>query len=162
MTASKQPGSKMCFVCGAENPIGLHLDFWMDGEQVWTEFTPGPQHQGWPGVLHGGIMATLLDETMGRVAFLRNLWMVTVKMETTYRKPVPLDRPLRITARIAELRGGRMIAVGQIVLPDGTVAVEARGLYLRLPEQQKEAFLSALAAQGMDASIYEQSDRKSP
>jgi uncharacterized protein (TIGR00369 family) len=154
MSVAKQPGSKMCFVCGVDNPIGLHLDFWMDDEQVWTEFTPGPQHQGWPGVLHGGIMATLLDETMGRAAFLRKLWMVTVKMEMTYRKPVPLGEPLKITARIEELRGGRMIAVGQILLPDGVVAVEARGLYLRIPEQQKETYLAALRGQGIDTSVY--------
>jgi acyl-coenzyme A thioesterase PaaI-like protein len=155
MTAVRQPGSKMCFVCGAENPIGLHLEFWMDGDQVWTEFTPAQQHQGWPGVLHGGIMATLLDETMGRAAFLHKLWMVTVKMETTYRKPVPLGEPLKITAHIEELRGGRMAAIGQILLPDGSVAVEARGLYLRLPEKQKAAFLSALTGQGIDTSVYE-------
>jgi acyl-coenzyme A thioesterase PaaI-like protein len=154
MTTSKQPGSKMCFVCGAENPIGLHIDIWNDGEQVWTDFTPGQQHQGWPGVLHGGIQATLLDEIMGRVAFLRHEWMVTVKMDMTYRKPVPLDQPLRITARAEEWRGGRMIALGQILLPDGSVAVEARGLYLRIPAAQKDGFLSALVDQGVDVSAY--------
>ena len=154
MTASKQPGSKMCFVCGVDNPIGLHLDFWMDGEQVWTEFTPGPQHQGWPGVLHGGIMATLLDETMGRAAFLHKLWMVTARMETTYRKPVPLGQPLKVTAHIEEMRSGRMISIGRIILPDGAVAVEARGLYLRIPDQQKESFLAALSTQGVDVSVY--------
>jgi uncharacterized protein (TIGR00369 family) len=155
MTTTKQPGSKMCFVCGVENPIGLHLDIWMDDEQVWTDFTPGQQHQGWPGVLHGGIQATLLDEIMGRVAFLRHQWMVTVKMEMAYRKPVPLGQPLKITARAEQWRSGRMVAVGQILLADGSVAVEARGLYLRLPEQQKERMLSALSAQGIDVSVYE-------
>ena len=150
----KQAGSKMCFVCGVENPIGLHLDFWMDDEQVWTQFTPGQRHQGWPGVLHGGIIATLLDETMGRVAFLKRLWMVTVKMETTYRKPVPLEQPLKITARIDELRGSRMSATGQVLLPDGTVAVEAHGLYLRIPDQQKESLLATLLAQGVDVDKF--------
>jgi uncharacterized protein (TIGR00369 family) len=152
---TQQPGSKMCFVCGVDNPIGLHLDIWMDGEQVWAEFTPGQQHQGWPGVLHGGIQATLLDEIMGRVAFLRHQWMVTVRIEITYRKPVPLGQPLKITARSEEWRERRMIAVGQILLPDGSVAVEARGVYLRLPEQQKESMLAALSAQGADVSLYE-------
>ena len=145
----------MCFVCGAENPIGLHLDFWMDGEQVWTEFTPRPEHQGWPGVLHGGLMATLLDETMGRAAALKGLWMVTAKMELTYRKPVPLGQPLKITASIEQMRGSRMMtAVGHLLLPDGSVAVEARGIYLRIPDAQKDSFLSALSAQGIDVSVY--------
>ncbi len=150
----KQAGSKMCFVCGVENPIGLHLDFWTDGEQVWTEFTPGQQHQGWPGVLHGGIVATLMDETMGRVAFTRKLWMVTAKMETTYRRPVPLGQPLKITARSEELRGSRMTTSGQIVLPDGNVAVQARGLYLRIPDDQKEKLNAALFEQGVDAAAF--------
>lgn len=150
----KQAGSKMCFVCGAENPIGLHLDFWMDDEQVWTEFTPGQQHQGWPGVLHGGIIATLLDETMGRVAFIKRLWMVTVKMEMTYRKPVPLEQPLKVAARIEELRGSRMSTLGQVLLPDGSVAVEAHGLYLRIPDRQKESLAAALLAQGVDVDKF--------
>jgi acyl-coenzyme A thioesterase PaaI-like protein len=150
----KQAGSKLCFVCGVDNPIGLHLEFWMDDDQVWTEFTPGPQHQGWPGVLHGGIMATLMDETMGRAAFLKKLWMVTSKMELTYRKPVPLGQTLKISARIVELRGSRMIAAGQLMLADGTVAVEASGLYLRIPEQQKEGLEASLQAQGVDVTTF--------
>jgi acyl-coenzyme A thioesterase PaaI-like protein len=150
----KQFSSKMCFVCGLDNPIGLRLTFWVDGDTVWTEFTPAEEYQGYPGVLHGGITATLLDETMGRVAALRNLWMVTVKMELTYRKPVPLGQPLRITARMEELHGRRMTTVGEILLPDGTVAVEAKGLYLRLPEERKERFLAELQAQGFDVSAY--------
>ena len=150
----KQFNSKMCFVCGTDNPIGLHLTFWVDGDMVWTEFTPGQEHQGYPGVLHGGITATLLDETMGRVAALRNLWMVTVKMELTYRKPVPLGQPLKVTAHMEELRGSRMTTIGQIVLPDGTVAVEGKGLYLRLPEERKEQFVAELQVQGFDVSLY--------
>ena len=150
----KQAGSKMCFVCGVDNPIGLHLDFWMDDDHVWTEFTPGPQHQGWPGVLHGGIMATLMDETMGRAAFLKKLWMVTAKMELTYRKPVPLGQTLKICARIVELRGSRMMTAGQLLLPDGTVAVEASGLYLRIPDQQKESLEASLQAQGVDIATF--------
>ncbi len=148
----KQFASKMCFVCGVDNPIGLHLTFWVDGDTVWTEFTPGQEHQGYPSVLHGGITATLLDETMGRVAALHNLWMVTVKMELTYRRPVPLGQPLKITARMEELRGSRMTTVGQILLPDGTVAIEAKGLYIRLPEERKEQFMAELQAQGFDIS----------
>ena len=155
MTASKQPGSKMCFLCGVDNPIGLHLDFWTDGEEVWTEFTPREAYQGWPGVVHGGILATVLDETMGRVAFLHKEWMVTAKMETTYRKPVLLHEPLTVKAHCERWRSGRMIAAGQVLLADGSVAVEARGLYLRVPAAQKDAFLAGLAGQDMDTSVYE-------
>jgi len=155
MTVSKQPGSKMCFLCGVDNPIGLHLDFWTDGEQVWTDFTPREEHQGWPGVVHGGILATVLDETMGRVAFLHKEWMVTVRMETTFRRPATPGQPLRVTAHAEQWRGGRMTAIGQVLLADGSVAVEAHALYLRVPDTQKDAFLADLAAQGMDVGVYQ-------
>jgi acyl-coenzyme A thioesterase PaaI-like protein len=59
----KQPNSRMCFVCGVDNPIGLHLSFYTDDEgQTVARFRPGPEHQGYPGHLHGGIISTLLDE----------------------------------------------------------------------------------------------------
>lgn len=151
---TKQPGSKMCFVCGSDNPIGLHLEFQMDDEQVWTEFTAGQQHQGYPGIVHGGIVATLLDETMGRASYLRKLWMVTIKMELTYRKPVPLDQPLKVVARISELRGSRMKTSGEIILPDGTVAVQAAGLYLRVPDERLQGFMDQLSAQGVNVADY--------
>lgn len=154
MTVHKQPGSKMCFLCGVDNPIGLHLSFSTDGEQVWTEFTPTAVYQGWPGVVHGGILAALLDETMGRVAFLRKEWMVTVKMEVTYRQPVPPGQPLKVSARCEQWRSGRMTTTGEITLADGSIAVQGRALYLRVPDDQKEAFLAGLAAQGMDIDLY--------
>ena len=58
----KQPNSRMCFVCGIDNPIGLHLHFYTDDEgRCIAHFQPGPEHQGYPGHLHGGIISTLLD-----------------------------------------------------------------------------------------------------
>ena len=80
--------------------------------------------------------------------------MVTVKMEMTYRKPVPLEQPLKITARIDELRGRRISTTGQVLLPDGTVAVEAHGLYLRIPDEQKESLTATLLAQGVDVDKF--------
>ena len=58
----KQPNSRMCFVCGIDNPIGLHLHFYTDDEgRCIARFQPRPEHQGYPGQLHGGIISTLLD-----------------------------------------------------------------------------------------------------
>ena len=92
---------------------------------------------------------------MGRVAFLRNEWMVTVKMETTYRRPASPGDRLKVTAHCEQWRNGRMIAVGEVLLPDGSVAVQARALYLRVPDAQRDAFLAGLDAQGMDVSVYQ-------
>jgi acyl-coenzyme A thioesterase PaaI-like protein len=65
----KQPNSRMCFVCGIDNPIGLHLKFYTDDEgRCIARFRPRPEHQGYPGHLHGGIISTLLYDALGRVA----------------------------------------------------------------------------------------------
>ena len=65
----KQPNSRMCFVCGIDNPIGLHLKFYTDDEgRTVARFQPGPEHQGFPGQLHGGLISTLLSLPMGRTS----------------------------------------------------------------------------------------------
>jgi acyl-coenzyme A thioesterase PaaI-like protein len=61
-TMEKQPNSRMCFVCGIENPIGLNLHFYTDEEgRCIARFRPKSEHQGYPGHLHGGLISTLLD-----------------------------------------------------------------------------------------------------
>ncbi len=86
----RQPNSRMCFVCGRDNPIGLRLTFETDGQCVVTEFTPRPEHQGYPGVLHGGIASALLDEVLGRTAIAYGRFMMTAQMEVRYRVPIPI------------------------------------------------------------------------
>jgi acyl-coenzyme A thioesterase PaaI-like protein len=133
----KQPGSKMCFVCGRENPIGLHADFYIEDDKVIVDYVPQENHQGYPGVMHGGLVCTLLDETIGRSAFLHNKWVVTAKMELRYRHPVPVGQPVRITGWTTRVRGRLLEAKGQVQLQDGTVAVEADALYVEIPEERR-------------------------
>ena len=69
----------MCFGCGRDNTIGLKLDFHQEGESVRAEFIPGEMYQGWPGVVHGGLICTMLDEVIGYVVtracmLLRSRW----------------------------------------------------------------------------------------
>ena len=136
----KQPNSQMCFVCGVANPIGLKLAFYEDEEgQVIAHFTPREEHQGYPGVLHGGIIATLLDEVAGRVASHLDLWTTTARLEIRYHQPAPIGQPLTIIGRMTRLRSRALEARGEIRLEDGTVAAEASGLYIKLPEDQVEA-----------------------
>ena len=80
----KQPNSRMCFVCGIDNPIGLHLSFYTDEEgRCIARFRPKPEHQGYPGHLHGGVISSLLDETMGRVLTHQNVWAMTGRLEVS-------------------------------------------------------------------------------
>lgn len=128
--------SRMCMVCGKENVAGLHARFYeMDGGELLGIFKPCDIHQSYPGRLHGGMATAILDETIGRAANIDDpeTWGVTVELTVRFRKPVPIDGETRCVARIT--RNSRRIfeGTGEIVLPDGTVAVEASGKYMRMP-----------------------------
>ena len=71
----------MCFGCGKENPIGLKMDFTRDGNSLRASFTTGKVHQGWPGVVHGGILACLLDEAMSNAAYAEGIACLTASMQ---------------------------------------------------------------------------------
>ena len=133
----RQPDSSMCFVCGRDNPIGLHLTFYVEGSQVKTTFTPRPEHQGWPGILHGGITSTILDETVGRTCFLVDMWAVTGRFEVRYRRPIPIGQPLTAIAEIVRVSGRGLEAHGEIHLADGSVAAEATAVYVKIPDERR-------------------------
>ncbi len=150
----RQPGSELCFVCGRNNPIGLKLDFYNDHEKVWTEFTPQEYHQGWPGVLHGGIITALLDETIGRVAFLYDKWVTTGKIEVKFRKPTPLGQKLLVTGELVKDSGRAMEMRGTVKLADsGEVLAEASGLFIRIPDSARNELVQQL---GGDFSVWEE------
>ncbi|NIV33757.1 MAG: PaaI family thioesterase [Anaerolineae bacterium] len=135
----KQPNSRMCFVCGIENSIGLKLSFYTDDEgRCIVRFRPRPEHQGFPGQLHGGIISTLLDETMGRVLTMEDVWAMTGRLEIKFRKPVPLDQELTIVGELTRSRSRAYEARGEIQLPDGTTLVEGDGMYIRIPDEVVE------------------------
>ena len=141
----KQPNSRMCFVCGIENPIGLKLKFYTDDEgRCITRFRPREEHQGYPGNLHGGVISTLLDETMGRVLIHQNVWAITGRLEIKFAKPVPLDRELTVIGELTRNRSRAYEARGEIRLPDGTVLVEGSGRYIRIPDQAIQETRSGL------------------
>ncbi len=106
---NKQPNSRHCFVCGLENPVGLRLKFYEVGpDEVETHYTPPDHFQGYPGVLHGGIVATIIDETSGRAIMgdpENPRFMYTAKIEVKYRKNVPTGKPLHIRGKILKNKG---------------------------------------------------------
>ena len=126
----------MCMVCGVENECGLHARFLeLDNGELMGVFDPREQHQGYPGRMHGGILTAIVDEAIGRAIAVGDpgAWGVTVELSMRFRRPVPLDRPIRVLARITEDNGRIFQGVGEIVLDDGTVAVTGWGKYMRLP-----------------------------
>lgn len=131
--------SRMCLVCGRENPAGLHARFLeLESGEIVALFTPQEHHQGYPGRLHGGIASTILDEAIGRAISVSdpNAWGVTVELNVRFRKPVPLGEELRVVARLLGEPRRLFEGSGEILLADGTVAVEATGRYLRMPIDQ--------------------------
>ncbi len=126
----------MCFACGLDNRFGLKTRFYeLETGELLAVFQPVAEHQGYPGRLHGGLAATILDETIGRAIMLahgENIWGVTVEFSMRLRKPVPVDKEVRVVARITS-DGKRIFSgSGELILADGTVAVEGKGRYLRM------------------------------
>jgi uncharacterized protein (TIGR00369 family) len=133
---AKQPNSKRCFVCGLENQYGLKSEFYeLETGELMARFYPAEEHQSYPGRLHGGVAAAILDETIGRAIIdhqKRGLWGVTLEFSMKFRKPVPLDREVVVVARISSENRRTFEGTGEVVLEDGSVAVEGRGRYLKM------------------------------
>lgn len=131
-----QPNSDQCFICGRKNPRGLYMRFYDNGRnEVYSEYTVPEAYQGYPGIVHGGILASMLDEAVGRVGMIsdHHRFMMTVKLEVKYRHPVPIETPLKIIGRIERLRGHLGKAIGEIFLPDGTLATETVMTLINVP-----------------------------
>ena len=134
---NKQANSRMCFVCGLENPFGLHLHFYDNGrDEVLTDFTISANHQGYPGVAQGGIVAAILDEVGGRTVMIGDplrLFM-TAKMEIKYRRPVPVGVPLKAVGRLLKLKERLATAHAEIQNPAGEVLAEAELVLSNVPQ----------------------------
>lgn len=132
----RQPNAKMCFVCGLQNSFGLKSRFYeLDNGELLALFKPAEEHQGYPGRLHGGLAASILDETIGRAIILKHsdtIWGVTLDFSVRYRKPVPLNGEVRVLARIESENHRSFEGTGEIVLADGSVAIEGKGRYLKM------------------------------
>ena len=135
LVVKKHNAGRGCFVCGVNNPFGLHTDFFeLEDGTLAAKVTPSEHHQSYPGRLHGGVSAALLDETIGRAINVLepDTWAVTVEINTRYKKPVPYEVTLTATGR--ETANNRRLFTGEgaILLPDGTVAVTATAKYMKL------------------------------
>ena len=114
-----------CFGCGRNNPIGLKLDFTPDGDGVRAEFTPDHAHQGWPGLLHGGILGCLLDEAMSNAAYATGKTCLTASITIRLKQPVKVEVPLVVTGRVTRHRNRLIETAGEVRLKDGTVIAES-------------------------------------
>lgn len=133
----QQSVSKNCFVCGVDNPVGLHMQFFESATspiQVSAEITVPEQYQSYPGIVHGGIVATMLDEVSSRTIFRGDPLriVVTARLSIRYRKPVPVETLLKLSGHIVEDKGKIITVAGQIQGPDGTVLAEADAVLMEV------------------------------
>jgi len=124
------------------------MTFYDNGaDEVCAEYTVPDDYQSYPGVVHGGVAAAMLDEVVGRVAMIgdHHHFMMSVKLEVKYRHPIPTETPLLIVGRVVRLRGRLGKAVGEIILPGGTLAAESAMTLADVPaEMLANADLAAL------------------
>lgn len=122
--------AQWCFVCGPQNPLGLRLTFQFEGEEIRTEFVPGPHHVGYDGVVHGGILAAVLDDAMANLFFLRGEEALTTRMEVRFRREGRPGESLTIVAREAGRRGQFAKARASAFNSAGELVAEAEGTFL--------------------------------
>jgi acyl-coenzyme A thioesterase PaaI-like protein len=140
----KQENSKMCFLCGLKNPYGLKGEFFeLENSELVCVFTPTNEHQSYPGRLHGGVTTAVLDETIGRAVMIKykhDIWGVTIEFTTRFKKPIPLNEPLRVVGRITVETSRTFEGTGELLLPNGEVGATGYGKYIRMPIEKISDF----------------------
>jgi uncharacterized protein (TIGR00369 family) len=136
----RQPSSRTCFLCGRQNPISLKINWHNDSEARQIRATVVvPEHfNGYPGIVHGGIVAAILDETAGRAILLdgdSDDLMVTLKLEVKYRRPTPTGEPLTAVGWVIRRTESRAQVAGELRLADGTITARCEALVVR-PSQE--------------------------
>src|SRR3984885_8028604 len=127
-----------CFVCGTDNPAGMKLKFNYDEERdcFVCRFRLGKRYTGPPGHCHGGIIATILDEAMGKGNKLRHVVALTSEIKGNYLKPVPLNKPLRVESREMRVRGRQHTNMAEILNPKNEVLARGQGLFIAIDPQK--------------------------
>jgi uncharacterized protein (TIGR00369 family) len=133
----KLHGANRCFGCGPANPGGLHLEFVVsadpaDEKSVLAQHVISSDFEGHPGYLHGGIIATLIDETMSKAVRARGFIAMTRHMEVDYQRPVPSGQPLRLEGRVTRNEGRKHWAEAQIFSAEGVVLAQGKGLFIEV------------------------------
>ncbi len=117
-----------CFACGKDNPIGLKLSFSWDGAKAEADFTPSELHQGWPGIMHGGLVYCLLDEAMAYVAYFHGFKGLTAKTQIRLRASLPVGELLHITGTVTRKTRKLFETAAQVTRQDGSVGAECRAV----------------------------------
>ena len=127
-----------CFGCGSDNPIGMKLSYRIEGENVVTDFVPQEEHQGWPGVTHGGIITSLLYEVMENYTYQNGIVAMMRGMETRFRKPISTGQMVTARSWLVEESGRAMKVAGSLTDEEGLLLAQGEADLLVLNDEQME------------------------
>jgi uncharacterized protein (TIGR00369 family) len=132
--------TNVCFGCGGGNARGMQLTFEQDdaARTIVGRFRLGAEYQGAFGIIHGGVIAVVLDEVMGKVCRFRGVRAVTAEMNIEYLKPVWVDADLVVKGYEKEIAGRNLHLVGEIQDASGNVLARSRGRFVILGAAQKK------------------------
>ncbi|HTE18484.1 MAG TPA: PaaI family thioesterase [Armatimonadota bacterium] len=122
---------RYCFVCGPDNPAGLHATLECADGKATGRYLPRPEHQGYTGISHGGILAALLDEVMVYAAATLGHWVATAEMTVRYSKPAPTGQPLTLHGEVTRHQRRLVECRAEIRADDGTVLASATGKLMK-------------------------------
>ncbi len=133
------PWTRSCFVCGEDNPYGLHLRLRIESGRVFLDYTPREADLGYKHIVHGGIMVTLLDEAMTWAAIVAARRVcVAAELVTRLRKPVQVGQPLRVEGWVTRGTSRLILTEGRILNAEGQALLTAQGKYMPMPREQIE------------------------
>jgi acyl-coenzyme A thioesterase PaaI-like protein len=124
----------MCYACGEQNERGLHMEFRREGEHTICDYTPCDYQQGYPGRMHGGLVATVIDEAMGWAVYGAQQWGATARLNVRFRQPVYLDRTLRIEAWVTNNRSRLIELRAEVRDATGALLAEGEGTFMKLDQ----------------------------
>ncbi len=127
-----------CFACGNMNPAGLHLVFDKTSDRVTTVFTPQREHQGYSGLVHGGILCILLDEVMAHMSAMSGYNAATARLEVRFRKPAPVGEKIFAAATVESDRGKALTLAAELRDSLGQLIAEGRSVFVRGKEYNRQ------------------------
>ncbi len=126
---------RLCFCCGPDNSLGLHLAISYPGRGVAESRLVVPEHlAGWHGITHGGLLSMVLDELMAHACISAGVRAVTAEITTRFVKPVPVGSELKIEGRVSAERGRVLTTEGRVLTVDGAVAAQSTATFIRVDE----------------------------
>lgn len=137
LTPLAHSAQNRCFGCGPANPGGLHLEFFLAEDQSVVSLPAiAADYEGPPGYVHGGVIATLLDETMSKAVRAGGHIAMTRHLEVDYQRPVPSGAPIRLEGRLVRSEGRKLWVVARVLDAKGSVLAEGKGLFIEVRPRQ--------------------------